>query len=109
MGAEYDVEVRGPALAAVVGGFPQFAHTAVHRPPGDALLRGPAVRIRLVAEQYHAAALHAPLQHQQVAAGGDPGLVPELAGGVVDAEALAGHAAGVGIDFVDHAVIEDQT
>jgi hypothetical protein len=47
-------------------------------------------------------------QHQQRAATVDPGLVPATIAGVIDIEALAGHAAGPGPLLEQRAAVRDQ-
>ena len=89
MGAEDQVEPGLPGFACVEGGDGGFADAAIYGLPGATDLAWLAGGSEIGTGKDHFAGFELAFDDEQFAAIGDPGLMPEFSGGVVDAEALA--------------------
>src|SRR6266542_6921507 len=104
---EQDVEERLPALPAVVRGLRGLTDSLFCSFPDAANQHGASIGRSVGPSQGHAAILETPFEGQQLAAVGHPGLVPDPARRVVDAEALAGQTVELLIDLKQGATVED--
>ena len=106
MRAEYDVENRLPGLTVVARTFSRFAHLPFLRLPDAAQERRRAICPPFGCSQYHAVAGGTPVEQQQPAAVRDPGLMPRIAGLIVDAEAFTDQTIALFVSLVQHAAAE---
>ena len=104
---EHKVEPGLPGFAAVERGESGFANATLDRLPDAANVAFFSGSGAIHAAQVHGAVLEATFYGEQAAAIGDPGLVPDFARGVVDAEALAFVSVNGLIVLVHNAAIEN--
>lgn len=107
MGAEDNVEPRVPGIAGVERRDCGFANTPFDLLPSATDEAGLAGWREIGAGEDHCAGFEAAFDDEELAAIGDPALVPDFFGGVVEAEALAFVAVGALVVFVNDTAFED--